>query len=152
MQILYCDVCGTKLPKQDASSDLAVSLCKQCAAKRGAPAEPTRVKYGARKSSAIRLRAIKSTGSARQTPAGGNAKAPSAPIETPTRPVAPGRESPNGIMGFYFCEKCGKRVTNADLAKGQGRDKQLKGVHCVDCAEKVGTMAFEAISQKELWA
>jgi hypothetical protein len=54
-------------------------------------------------------------------------------------------------MSFYFCESCGKRVTAADLARGQGRDKQLKGVHCAACADGTQTVAFDAISQEEVW-
>jgi len=54
-------------------------------------------------------------------------------------------------MLFYFCEKCGKRVTAADLARGEGRDKQLKGVHCAACSDGTQTVAFDAISQAEIW-
>ena len=52
-------------------------------------------------------------------------------------------------MGFYFCEDCGKRVTESDLKAGQGRNKQMKGVFCRACSEKVLTVQFEAVSADE---
>lgn len=52
-------------------------------------------------------------------------------------------------MKFYFCEKCGKRVTDADLADGRARDKQVKGVHCQDCASSVLTMEFKPLTVGE---
>lgn len=52
-------------------------------------------------------------------------------------------------MKFFFCEKCGRRLTDQDLASGQARDKQVKGVHCKDCATGVMTMTFEALSDSQ---
>lgn len=43
-------------------------------------------------------------------------------------------------MRFYFCETCGKRVTDTDVESGTARDKKLKGVYCSDCATGVVTM------------
>jgi hypothetical protein len=43
-------------------------------------------------------------------------------------------------MNFYFCETCGKRVTDAEA-----RDKKLKGIYCQACAESVMTMEFQAV-------
>ncbi len=43
-------------------------------------------------------------------------------------------------MKFYFCEGCGKRVTDQDLAAGTARDKKLRGVYCKQCGESVLTM------------
>jgi hypothetical protein len=43
-------------------------------------------------------------------------------------------------MKFYFCEICGKRITELDIQKGAGRDKKLKGVYCENCAVGVTTM------------
>ncbi|MCW8133850.1 MAG: hypothetical protein KIS92_26115, partial [Planctomycetota bacterium] len=52
-------------------------------------------------------------------------------------------------MKLFFCEKCGKRVTDRDLASGEALDKQVKGVHCKDCAEGVMTMTFEALTESQ---
>lgn len=52
-------------------------------------------------------------------------------------------------MKFFFCEKCGKRVTDADVESGQARDKQAKGVFCRDCSAGVMTMTFEAMSEQQ---
>ena len=54
------------------------------------------------------------------------------------------------VMKFYYCETCGKRVTDEDLASGMARDKQVKGVFCRDCKEGVSTIAFTPIKQSEL--
>src|ERR1051325_2099040 len=43
-------------------------------------------------------------------------------------------------MNFYFCETCGKRLTEADLEEGRGKNKKLKGVYCSGCAAGVMTM------------
>jgi hypothetical protein len=53
-------------------------------------------------------------------------------------------------MNFYFCEKCGARVTDQELAQGAGRDKQAKGVYCRSCANGVMTTQFEAITNVPL--
>src|SRR5689334_16011737 len=44
-------------------------------------------------------------------------------------------------MKFYFCETCGKRLTDVEI-----HDKQLKGVFCSACAQGVMTVQFDAIS------
>jgi formylglycine-generating enzyme required for sulfatase activity/serine/threonine protein kinase/outer membrane biosynthesis protein TonB len=49
-----------------------------------------------------------------------------------------------GESKFYFCEACGKRVTDADLESGAGRDKKRKGVYCSLCAVGVMTVEFNA--------
>jgi formylglycine-generating enzyme required for sulfatase activity len=48
-------------------------------------------------------------------------------------------------LKLYWCEKCGKRLTSDDLATGEARDKQVKGVYCKSCAPGVMTMQFDAI-------
>lgn len=53
-------------------------------------------------------------------------------------------------MKFYFCETCGKRLTDADLSKGAAFDKEVKGIYCAACAVGVHTMQFTAITDKDL--
>ena len=53
-------------------------------------------------------------------------------------------------MKFYFCERCGKRITEADLAEGLAKDKQLKGVYCKECGVGVLTMTAEALTAAEI--
>jgi hypothetical protein len=60
------------------------------------------------------------------------------------------RKPADGTMKFYFCETCGKRVTDLDLAIGEGRDKKLKGIYCKGCAESVMTMEMNAINIEKL--
>ena len=48
-------------------------------------------------------------------------------------------------MKFYFCETCGKRITDGELEEGSARNKQLKGIYCEDCALGVSTNEFEPI-------
>jgi hypothetical protein len=48
---------------------------------------------------------------------------------------------------FYFCETCGKRVTDVDIERGGGRDKKLKGIYCKACAVGVMTIEFDAIQE-----
>lgn len=50
-------------------------------------------------------------------------------------------------MKFYFCEKCGARLTEEDLARGEANDKKLRGVFCRDCA--VGVLTLETIPLDE---
>ena len=53
-------------------------------------------------------------------------------------------------MKFYFCEKCGKRITEIDIEQGAGKDKALNGVFCSDCSVGVMTMELPAITEKDL--
>lgn len=52
-------------------------------------------------------------------------------------------------MRFYFCEGCGKRVTEHDVLQGAARDKKLKGVYCARCAEGVSTMDTLPLTDQE---
>ena len=50
-------------------------------------------------------------------------------------------------MKFYFCEKCGTRLTDADIERGKARDKKLKGVFCQSCAEGVLTLETAPVTE-----
>ena len=58
--------------------------------------------------------------------------------------------SENSVTKFYFCETCGKRITDKQILEGLGRDKKLKGVFCKDCAVGVMTMEMDAINIGQL--
>jgi hypothetical protein len=49
-------------------------------------------------------------------------------------------------MKFWFCEKCGKRITDEDLAAGEARDKAAKGMFCRSCSVGVVTVQMDAIN------
>lgn len=51
--------------------------------------------------------------------------------------------SGNTAMDFYFCEKCGKRLTEADIGQGLGKNKKLTGVYCSNCAP--GALTIETL-------
>ncbi|MGD0091616.1 MAG: LamG domain-containing protein [Planctomycetota bacterium] len=46
-------------------------------------------------------------------------------------------------MEFYFCERCGKRLTAADIEQGLAKNKKLTGVYCNSCA--VGALTVEMV-------
>lgn len=52
-------------------------------------------------------------------------------------------------MKFYFCEKCGKRVTEVDVEAGAARDKKLNGVYCTDCSVGVLTMEIVPLTERD---
>jgi hypothetical protein len=52
-------------------------------------------------------------------------------------------------MNFFFCEACGKRVTDGDLELGLARDKKLKGVYCKACAANVNTIEFTPMTDAQ---
>lgn len=52
-------------------------------------------------------------------------------------------------MQFFFCETCGKRITEKDVEAGRARNKKLKGVFCSDCAVGVMTMEMMPVSEEE---
>lgn len=52
-------------------------------------------------------------------------------------------------MKFYFCETCGKRVTENDLASGQARDKKMRGMYCEACAGSVLTLETDALTEDQ---
>ncbi len=43
-------------------------------------------------------------------------------------------------MNFYFCEACGKRLTEHQIESGAAKNKKLKGVYCKACSAGVMTM------------
>src|SRR5256885_7984272 len=53
-------------------------------------------------------------------------------------------------MNFWFCETCGKRLTEKDIEEGAARNKKLKGVFCQQCSVGVMTMEMDAISSDQL--
>lgn len=52
-------------------------------------------------------------------------------------------------MKFYFCETCGKRLTEHDIDGGVAKNKKLKGVFCKECAIGVTTMESLPLSDRE---
>lgn len=52
-------------------------------------------------------------------------------------------------MKFYFCEACGKRLTEKDIEGGGAKNKKLKGVFCTECAVGVTTMETVPLSNKQ---
>lgn len=52
-------------------------------------------------------------------------------------------------MKFYFCETCGKRLTEEDIEGGDARNKKLKGVFCRGCAVGVTTMDTLPMQEEE---
>lgn len=52
-------------------------------------------------------------------------------------------------MKFYFCQGCGKRITENQIASGQARDKKLRGVYCTACAGAVSTLDTLPLSNEE---
>ena len=55
----------------------------------------------------------------------------------------PAGQQQGAARRFHFCETCGKRVTEHDIAAGAARDKKLKGVYCAACA--VGVLTLETL-------
>ena len=53
-------------------------------------------------------------------------------------------------MNFYYCETCGKRVTDNEIEQGAARNKKLKGIYCVSCAAGVNTMEMMPVTDVEL--
>jgi formylglycine-generating enzyme required for sulfatase activity len=51
---------------------------------------------------------------------------------------------PDGTK-FWFCESCGQRVTDIDIAEHNAFDKQRRGVFCASCAAGVSTHEFVAL-------
>jgi DNA-directed RNA polymerase subunit RPC12/RpoP len=52
-------------------------------------------------------------------------------------------------MRFYFCETCGKRLTEHDVQGGVAMDKKLKGVYCKECGIGVTTMESLPLTDRE---
>ncbi len=124
MEIAHCDSCGCKI--SDDRSKLTRSADGRIYCAKCAPLQSNKL---APSSSLNRLGADEPTGEY-------------APISAP----APAQS----VTKFYFCETCGKRITDAQILEGLGRDKKLKGVFCATCAVGVQTMEFEAISEAEV--
>jgi DNA-directed RNA polymerase subunit RPC12/RpoP len=144
VEIAYCQNCNNMIgPRESAGAQSPDGkiLCNTCAASKASPAQKTQ-----RASGAI---ARPVTGQNHRPPSGSNSRPPSSPnpVARKTTGSLPtqssGGDAPliqSGAMKFYFCETCGKRVTDLDIQKGAGRDKKLKGVYCQSCAVGVTTM------------
>jgi hypothetical protein len=52
-------------------------------------------------------------------------------------------------VNFYFCETCGKRLTEVEIARGEGRDKKLNGIYCKQCAVGVMTLEMDPVDEQE---
>jgi hypothetical protein len=50
---------------------------------------------------------------------------------------------------LYFCENCGKRLSEEDIEQGRARDKKLTGAFCKDCATGVQTIETLPLDPKE---
>jgi DNA-directed RNA polymerase subunit RPC12/RpoP len=70
-------------------------------------------------------------------------------VDQPTAVGMPAVMSPKPVTKFYFCEKCGKRITDSEIERGLGRDKKVRGVYCRQCSVGVATIEFEAIQPPE---
>ncbi len=124
MEIKYCDTCGTRLLSGDLQSEASKrtgsATCSKCAALDELPTSGLPA-VGPRDSKAQEV----------QKTSGG----------VPGLEVAPA----DNVTRFYFCETCGKRITDKQILEGLGRDKKLKGIYCKTCAVGVTTMEFEAL-------
>ncbi|GMV82554.1 MAG: hypothetical protein AMXMBFR7_37380 [Planctomycetota bacterium] len=52
-------------------------------------------------------------------------------------------------MKFFFCEKCGKRLTDREIEMGKAKDKKIRGVYCTDCAEGVMTLETLPLTEEQ---
>lgn len=58
-------------------------------------------------------------------------------------------EGVKGVMRFYYCESCNKRLTESDIRKGEGKDKRQRGIFCTQCGIGVTTVEFSSLTQDE---
>jgi len=52
-------------------------------------------------------------------------------------------------MKFWFCETCGKRLTDMEMEAGQARNKKLAGVYCLQCAAGIMTVETMPLSEAQ---
>ena len=168
MEVHSCVICGLKLSDDDLAAGKAFLtaqkrvICKKCkedveaSATLVAPAAPIRAK-----SSATRLPALAPGSPAKQNsdsssrpsrkPSGVNmlpaerAVSVPAPVPAPVAPTIQDNAQPRTNLNLYFCEKCGKRLTELDIEAGRARNKKWRGVYCSACAVGVDTIEFDAI-------
>ena len=126
MEIAYCDNCGYQIPANDVSAgkagvaDYGKIYCAKCAP------------------------LFKFTTTALQKivlPSNAIGDEVTGEFSAVKEPVPAGQSETK----FYFCEKCGKRITDKEIELGLGRDKKLKGVYCKQCAVGVMTIDFAAV-------
>ena len=60
----------------------------------------------------------------------------------------PTAEPVQSATKFYFCEICGKRITDVDIEQGRAHDKKLKGVYCQKCSLGVETVERLAVVEE----
>lgn len=127
MEIMYCDNCGAKVTPAVLSggacrrTDEGKLYCPKCA--------PL---YEHTSSVLLQI------------------PAPVSINDQTTQVVSMTQEPASAVTKFYFCETCGKRITDKQILEGLGRDKKLKGVYCKDCAVGVMTMEMDAINIHQL--
>ena len=161
MQIEYCALCHKIIGDEDFAEAKAFLVrgepyCRICKEKLPEPLRNEAKNVAPRRtSSSSRLKIVEprcSTSSARlkvidRTPAApAHDRSASDPRQTP------GNSGDSHDLKLYWCETCGRRLTNEDLATGEARDKQVKGIYCKRCAPGVLTMQFDAIKTPLLQA
>jgi len=127
MEIKYCDNCRSKIGSGELSAGTAKRseegkvYCHKCA-----------LLYEHTSSALLQV------------------PAPASINDQTTQVVSVVQEPGTAVTKFYFCETCGKRITDKQILEGLGRDKKLKGVYCKDCAVGVMTMEMDAVNIEQL--
>ena len=128
MQIEYCALCNKRIGDDDFAEAKAFRVngepyCQTCKEKLSEPLQ-NEIQSVAPRRSPVAPEPSRSASDTRQTP---------------------GHSSGSHGLKLYWCENCGRRLTNEDLVKGEARDKQVKGIYCKQCAPGVVTLQFDAI-------
>ena len=104
MEVVYCDNCGSKITEDVVYGDDGHVYCYKCAP----------------------LFKFKNIGLQKIQPPCQVLHA----VGENSRVRSTGAEQ--SVTKFYFCETCGKRITDQQILEGLGRNKKLKGVYCSD--------------------
>jgi len=162
VKVVYCDKCGYRIagdPLRPGSAEFGESgkkYCAKCAPMckspttepQATPPSKVDVRAASGRKSSQRLNAVSNV--ANSTVQNALQRSDALKMQSvddhQTGESVPAKSSTK----FYFCETCGKRVTDVEIEQGDGRDKKLKGFYCKDCAIGVNTIEFPAMKNLSL--
>jgi DNA-directed RNA polymerase subunit M/transcription elongation factor TFIIS len=148
VEVVYCDNCGGKItPETSDGSEVRlehgrVYCCKCAPLFKYTTTSLLAVQSPSAKKSSKGLKAVPVLDPLK--PARKSSQRLKA-VQVPEQQMTADYPAVKSPSKFFFCETCGRRISDLEIENGSGRDKQAKGYYCKVCADGVMTVGFDAV-------